>query len=145
MQIAVPKGKDVSGSFYKNVVLKNKTRKIRPKAGLQHVHLLHDNAPAHCSSAVAQLLKSEKVNVLSHTFCSPDLVPCDFFHFPKLKKKKPKNTYLVGDIGPEVHWGLRFTSFLWIYPKMSMKLVSKKWIKRLKRCVLAKGEYFEDY
>ena len=25
-------------------------------------------------------------------------------------------------IGPEVHLGLQFTSFLWVYPKMSMKL-----------------------
>ena len=34
MQIAVPKGRDVSGSFYKNVVLKKlqpKLRKIHPK------------------------------------------------------------------------------------------------------------------
>ena len=53
MQIAVPKGRGVSGSFYKNVVLKKlrtKMRKVRPKTGLQHVHLLHDNAPAHKSS-----------------------------------------------------------------------------------------------
>ena len=35
----------MSSSFYKNVVLKTlrtKMRKVRPKTGSQHVHLLHD-------------------------------------------------------------------------------------------------------
>ena len=39
----------MSGSFYKNVVLKKlrtKNEKVRPKTGLQHVRLRHDNAPA---------------------------------------------------------------------------------------------------
>ena len=53
-------------------------RKLHPKTGLQHVHLLHDNAQAHKSSTVAQFLKSENVNVLSHLPYSPDLTPCDF-------------------------------------------------------------------
>ena len=48
MQIAFPKGRGVSGKFYKNVVLKKKMRiklrKSRPKPGLQHVRLLHDKA-----------------------------------------------------------------------------------------------------
>ena len=103
MKIAVPKVWGVSGSFYKNVVLKKlqtKMRKVCPNISLQHVHLLQDNAPApaHKSSTVAQFLKSVKVNVLLHPLYCPGLAPCDFFLFPKLK-----NTYLVGDIGPEVH------------------------------------------
>ena len=56
MQIAVPKGRGVSGSFCKNVVLKKlptKMRKVCTKTGLQHIHLLHDNTPAHKSSTVA--------------------------------------------------------------------------------------------
>ena len=45
MQLPVPKGRTVTGAFYKNVVLKKlkahfKTR--RPKTGLQHLRLLHD-------------------------------------------------------------------------------------------------------
>ena len=94
-------------------------RKVCPKTGLQHVHLLHDNASAHKSSTVAQFLKSEKVTVLWHPPYSPDLVSYDFF-LSVIEKKT--HTYLVGDIGPEVHWGLQFTSSLWMYPKMSMKL-----------------------
>ena len=57
MQIAVLKGRGVSSNFYKNVVLeklRTKVRKIRPKTGLKHVLLLHDDALAHKSSAVVQ-------------------------------------------------------------------------------------------
>ena len=107
IQIAVLKGRGVSGSFYKNVVLKKLRTNIRevcPKTGLQHVHLLHDNAPAHKSLTVAKFLKSEKVNVLSHPVYH--LAQFDFFLFPKLKKKQP---YLARNIGSEVHWGLQFT------------------------------------
>ena len=56
MQIAVSKGRSVSGSFYKNVVLKQlrtKMRKVCAKTGLQHVHLLEDKAPAHKSWTIA--------------------------------------------------------------------------------------------
>ena len=84
MQTAVPKGRGVSGSFYKNVVLKKlrtKMRKICPEAGLHHVYFLYDNVSAQKSSTLAQFLKSEKVNVLSHLPYSPDLAPCDFSSF----------------------------------------------------------------
>ena len=37
--------------------LQTKRRKERPKTGLKHVHLLHDNAPANKSSTVAQFLR----------------------------------------------------------------------------------------
>ena len=48
-------------------------RKVRPKTGLHHVPLLHDNASAHKSSTVIQFLKSKKVSILSYPPYSPDL------------------------------------------------------------------------
>ena len=73
-------------------------RKVRPNTGLQHVHLFDDNAPAHKSSTVAQFMKSKKVSLLSHSPYSPDLAPCVFRLFPKLK-----NTYLLVGIGLKMH------------------------------------------
>ena len=90
MQIAVPKGRGVFGSFYKNMALKKLRTKMsteRPKNSLQHVHLLHDNAPAHKSSTVAQVLKSEKITVLPHPPYSLDTAPC-IFPLSKIGKKK---------------------------------------------------------
>ena len=74
----------MSDSFYKNVVLKKmrtKMSKVHPTTGLQHVHLLRDNAPVHKSSTVTQCLKSKKANVLSHPPYSPYLALCDVFLF----------------------------------------------------------------
>ena len=38
-------------------------------------------------------LASEKVKVLNHPMYSPDLSPCDFFLFPRLKKMLSENKY----------------------------------------------------
>ena len=38
-------------------------------------------------------LASEKVKVLNHQPYSPDLSPCDFFLFPRLKKMLSGNMY----------------------------------------------------
>ena len=59
--------------------MRTKIRTARPKTGLQHMHLLHNNFSAHKSLTVAQVLKSEKVNVLSHPTYSPDLALRDLF------------------------------------------------------------------
>ena len=106
MQIA-----GVSGSFYKNVVLKKmrtKMRKVRPKPVIS-MTICYMTMVQSINPQLWQCLKSKKLNVLSHPPYSQDLAPCDFFLFPQLKKN---NTYLIGDIGPEVHWCLQFTSFL---------------------------------
>ena len=87
-QISVPKGRTVTGKFYKNVVLrklKNYYKSRRPKTGLNYVRLLHDNASAHKARIVTDFFESEKVTDLPHPPCSPDLAPCDYFLFPKLK------------------------------------------------------------
>lgn len=60
-------------------------------SGLRHVCLLHDNVPSHTSELVKQFLKSEKVTILPQPPYSPDLAPCDFFLFSKLKK----SSYMV--------------------------------------------------
>ena len=39
-------------------------------------------------------LASEKVEVLNHPPYSPDLSPCDFFLFPRLKKMLSGNKYM---------------------------------------------------
>ena len=113
-------------------------RNLRPKSGLQHVKLLHDNAPAHKASVVVDFFTSEKVNVLPHPPYSPDLAPCDFFLFPKLKKHLSGRRYRSRTaLGSAIH------QYLIGVPKEEYENCFRSWIKRLKRCVLAKGDYFE--
>ncbi len=69
VQIPVPKGRSVTGRFYRDVVLKRVEKyfvKRRPKTGIRNVRLLHDNAPAHTSAIVTQFMRSKKVTVLPH-------------------------------------------------------------------------------
>jgi len=48
--------------------------------------LPHDNAPAHNALGIREFLAKNNIDVLEQPSYSPDLAPCDFFLFPKLKK-----------------------------------------------------------
>jgi len=46
-----------------------------------------DNAPAHNALGIREFLAKNNIAVLEPpTYNSPDLAPCDFFLFPKLKE-----------------------------------------------------------
>ncbi|GFV81807.1 putative mariner transposase [Trichonephila clavipes] len=44
-----------------------------------------DNAPAHFALSVKRFLAKHSIPVLEHPPYSPDLAPCDFYLFPKVK------------------------------------------------------------
>ena len=67
--------------------------KKRPSKGWSGVHLLHDNVSCHKCEVVKSSLASEKVKILNHPPYSPDLSPCDFFLFTRLKKMLSGNKY----------------------------------------------------
>ena len=64
-----------------------------PSKGWSGVRLLHDNTSSHKCEVVKSFLAFEKVKVLNHPPYSPDLSPCDFFLFPRLKKMLSGNKY----------------------------------------------------
>jgi transposase len=47
--------------------------------------LLHDNALAHRLALVKDSLANKNMTTMEHTQHSPDLVPADFYLFPRLK------------------------------------------------------------
>ena len=116
--------------------LKKYYQKRRPATGFKHVRLLHDNAPAHTSAIVTAFLKKEKVTVLPPP--PPDLAPCDFFLFPKLKAFLAGRKYQSRQtLGSAMH------QYLMTVPKSAYHDAFKKWIHRLKLCISSHGEYFE--
>ena len=131
----------LTGKYYKDVVLKKLKKyyqKRCPATGFKHVRLLHDNAPAHTSAIVTAFLKKEKVTVLPHPPYSPDLAPCDFFLFPKLKAFLAGQKYQSRQaLGSAIH------QYLITVPKSAYRDAFKKWIHRLKLCISSHGEYFE--
>ena len=119
IQIAVPKGKSVNAKFYKGKVL-HKLKKYflncRPATGLRGVRLLHDNASSHKVAIAREYLKQEKVVELPQPPYSPDLAPCDFFLFPRLK-----NTSLEENIKRAKISVLLFFSVWTVYLEKIMK------------------------
>ena len=89
LQIPVPKGSSITGKFYRESVLTQLVdfyQKCRPRNGVCGIKLLHDNAPAHKSATVQEYLQESGLDVLDHPPYSPDLSPCDFWLFPRLKE-----------------------------------------------------------
>ena len=111
--------------------------KNRSSKGWSGVHFLHDNASSHKCEVVKSFLVYEK-KVLNHPPYSPDLSPCGFFLFPRLKKMLSGNKYMSrSSLGSAIYQSLQQI------PKDYLSAF-RDWVKRLQKCVSVKGEYFED-
>ncbi|KFD69639.1 hypothetical protein M514_02005 [Trichuris suis] len=78
----------VTASSYKAVLRKLKTALARKWRGklLLGVFFHNDNAVAHSSRTVRNVLREFRWEVISHPRYSPGVAPSDFFLFPKLKE-----------------------------------------------------------
>ena len=140
-QIIVPKGKTITGEFYANNCLSEVDKHYwqrRPKSGPRGLKLLHDNARPHKTKLVKSVLEGMKITELEHPPYSPDLVPCDFWLFSRLKKdlagRHFKNRI---DLGNAVWRSLKSI------PPEDYKQVFFDWLSRLKRVIECKGNYIE--
>ena len=109
-----------------------------PSKGWSGVHLLHDNASSHKCEVVKSFLASVKAKVLNHPPYSPYLSPCDFFLFPRLKKMLSGNKYTSrSSLDSAIYQCLQ------LIPKEDYLSAFCNWVKRLRKSVSVKGEYFE--
>ena len=75
---------------------------------------------------------------ITHPPYSPDLAPCDFFLFPRLKKNmKGKRFGTVEEVKQKSLEGLKDI------PLCEFQSCFDQWEKRLDKCILVNGEYFE--
>jgi len=80
----------VTAQWYCEVALPSVFQKLedsRSGTGLRGILLHHDNASSHTAARTIEFLSSSGVQLLPHPPYSPDLSPCDYFLFPKLKSK----------------------------------------------------------
>ena len=129
LQIPAPKGSSVTGKFYKESVLTQLVdfyQKCRPHTGVHSIKLLHDNAPAHKSTTVQEYLKESGLDVLDHPPYSPDLSPCDFWLFPRLKEMLAGHHF-------ESHCGIGSAVYqcLQHIPKEDYQTAFRKWVDRI--------------
>ena len=143
LQIPIPKGSSVTGKFNTESILTQLVdfyQKCRTRTGVRGIKLLHDNAPAHKSTTLQEYLKEPELHVLDHPPYSPDLSPCDFWLFPRLKEMLAGHCF-------ESHCGIGNAVYqcLQHIPKEDYRAVFWKWVHRCKMCMEADGAYFEGF
>ena len=100
--------------------------------------LHHDNAPSDNANVIREHLAKNEINTIQQPPDSPDLAPCDFFLFGRLKKPLSGTRYSTRD---EVMGKSKMA--LMAIPQTDYKKCFEDWIKRWHMCVAVDGEYFE--
>ena len=101
--------------------------------------LHHDNAPAHSSHFIQLFLVKNQTPVVCQTPYSPDMAPCDFWLFPKLKRPlKGKWFQTREDIMTAM------TAELNTIPKEAFSECFQQWCHRWEKSEESQGDYFED-
>ncbi|CAH1113610.1 unnamed protein product, partial [Psylliodes chrysocephalus] len=112
--------------------------RVRPELAKNGWVLHHDNAPAHTSLKVQQILTIRNITTFPHPPHSTDLAPLDFWLFPKLKEPMKGHRYKdLEDIKRAV------TSVLKNLTSGDFQRYFQKWEERWTKCVRLGGEYCE--
>jgi transposase len=101
--------------------------------------MLHrDNVPCHTLISLKEFLKKKGIPVVPQPTYSPDLSPCDFLLFQKLKfHLKGLHFGTVNDTHKVVTEQLR------AIPHEDFQLCYREWVQHLQRCVVSQRNYFE--
>ncbi|UYV79212.1 hypothetical protein LAZ67_17001536 [Cordylochernes scorpioides] len=137
----LPQGRRVNKEHYLQVMrnLREAIRQKSPGLWKNKIWLLHhDNAPAHTSLLVRDLLAKNNTLMMPQPPHSPDLAPCDFFLFPKLKRPMKGRRYATLD-------EIKTAS------KEELKKIFKNYFlkcfedckNRWHKCIISHGDYFE--
>ncbi|XP_055353290.1 histone-lysine N-methyltransferase SETMAR-like [Paramacrobiotus metropolitanus] len=137
----VPEGRTVTAQFYVRKCLRKTLAKLRKDVGkkkMRHQLLHHDNARPHTASLTKIFLKSRKVKLFPHPPYSPDLSPCDFYLFWKMKDLlRGKHYKSATEAEAAVRGALRRLSI------NGFSAVFDDWLSRCEKCIKYKGDYFE--
>jgi [histone H3]-lysine36 N-dimethyltransferase SETMAR len=137
----VKKGSTVTSKYYLNDVLPEVLKKFKKKKegqAVTNVMLHHDNASSHTATIVKEYLAQERITLLPHPPYSPDLAPCDFFLFPKLKKELAGRRFeRIENLARAVN------SILNTITNQEYENSFNDWCNRLQRCIDVGGNYFE--
>ena len=137
--VFLPKNNKFNSRFFIDVVLKeleDNVRKRRSKKGLRDCIIHMDNAKVHRSKISGEKLSSLGVIEMTQPPFSPDISPCDFYLFGKLKE------YLKTiEAEDEDDLKSKIINFLKKISKKELKTVYSEWIRRLELVIKNKGDY----
>ena len=136
-----PQDQTVNAGFYCSVLrhLREDIWRKRPELWRAGKWLLHDdNAPSHQALVTHEFLAHNSFITLPHPPYSPDLAPCDFFLFPKMKLQlKGCHFDTVEEIQRESQ------NVLGKLREQDFHHAFRQWQQRWERCVAAQGDYLE--
>ena len=137
----VSPGQTVNGKFYCEVLRRLRENVLHkwPEMWKNGDWLLHhDNVPAHTSLVVRKCLTKSNMTIVPHPAYSPDLAPCDFCVFPKMKLWLKGWCFVsIEDIQAESQQVLNT-----LMPA-DFSECFQKWQNHWNRCIQAQGDYFE--
>ena len=137
----LPQGGTVNKEYYLQVMrnLREAIRQKRPDLWKNKNWLLHhDNAPAHTSLLVRNFLAKTNTIMMPQPPYSPDMAPCDFFLFPKLKRPMKGRRYATID---EIKTASK--EELNKITKNDFWKCFEDWKKHWHKCIISNGNYFE--
>ena len=136
-----PTGSTITSESYVEVLrrLREAVRRKRPELWENQSWVLHhDNASPHTALNTSEFLRKNSVPVLPQPPYSPDLAPCDFFLFFRIKKHlKGKSFDTLDDIKAKTQEQLRCIA------KEEFQACYEDWQKRWRKCITVHGDYFE--
>ncbi|EFN79533.1 hypothetical protein EAI_07329, partial [Harpegnathos saltator] len=87
---------------------------------------------------IQQFLAKHNTVVMPQPFYSPDIAPCDFFLFPKLKRTlKGQRFSTIDEIKAKSQIRLKTT------PNEAFHQYFSNWKLRWYKCIISQGDYFE--
>jgi len=136
----IAQGQTVNQQCYLEVLTRLRESDWRKRPGLwpDKWNLHQDNAPAHDALRVREFLAKNSITKMDHPPYSPDLAPCDFWLFPKLKNALKGQRFAdLSDIQRNVKTLLR------VIPENDFQDCFRQLHHRLTKCIASQGEYFE--
>ena len=126
----VPTGQTVNKEYYAEVLreFRKRFRRKRPalfKSDLWHFH--QDHAPVHNTILVTDYLTKMGIKTVPQPPYSPDLAPCDFCLFPKLRGSRYETTEEMKEAVTKV-----------------IDMLIQEDFERDNKCIAAGGDYFEE-
>jgi len=139
MSVRMIAGQTVNDACHNIVLerLRKRVQRVRTDIADDWV-LHHDNAPAHSALSIREFLAKENIPALPHPPYSPDLAPCDFYLFPKLKFKLKGHHLGTTEFIQKV-----VTDELHTLTENDFRYCHYQWKKRWNHCVTSQGSYFE--
>ncbi len=137
-----PRGLGIGGEEYLAIMqhLREAIRRKCPQIFRQNSWaLLHDGAPAHRAQVVRDFFRDNQIKVMPHPGYSPDLNLPDYWLFALLKKctngeRLADLTLLKNSLDHEMGQ----------IPQADWATAMDRYIPRLRKCIQARGDYFEQ-